>query len=87
MIIVTGCIEKYDDSKYLAWAEGDAFKGIVVQGTSVDEVKKELWTSLKVHVAYNLGLDISKINGKELKEGETIRIIQETEDEFQMQLV
>lgn len=37
---------------YLAWIEGEQYKGIVVQASSIDECMKELSVSLKVLELY-----------------------------------
>jgi len=86
MIIIEGHIEHFGDSLFIGWVEN--FKGLVVQGESIDEVKKELWTSLKVKIAYDYNLDISKIEGRKVTSIEDLRILEGgTEKDFKFQLM
>lgn len=64
MIMVTTEIQKMGKALYMGWAH--EFKALVVQGTSIDEVKRELLISLRAKVAYDLKLPINKINGEEV---------------------
>lgn len=52
-------IEYHANVGYTAWIE--SIKGMVVQGNSLDEVCKELFISLKVKLAFNLGINASEI--------------------------
>ncbi|CAN5282209.1 hypothetical protein BH09BAC5_BH09BAC5_06240 [soil metagenome] len=52
-------IENHGDAGYIAWI--DSIKGLVVQGNSMDEACRELMTSLKVKLAYDLGLSASEL--------------------------
>lgn len=86
MIIIKAFIDHFPNAGYIAWADG--FKGLVVQGDTMDEVKKELWISLKVKIAYDYNLDISHIEAKEITSLDDIPIIQgDNENEFQYQLM
>ncbi len=87
MLVITGFIQNFGDSGYLAWADG--FKGLVVQGKTVDEVKIELWKSLKVKIAFDYKLDINSIQQKEIKSLDDLPLINEgeTEDQFQFALM
>jgi hypothetical protein len=53
-------IESFGTNGYIAWIEG--LKGMVVQGDSKEEVMQELYKSLKVKIAYGLGVSISTLN-------------------------
>lgn len=83
MLIIQGHIEQYGKSLFIAWAE--RFPGLVVQGSSIDQVIKELWTSLRVKVAFDYKLDISRVEVKSLAE---IPILEgATDEEFKFQLM
>ena len=53
---ITVKIECFDNlpeqNKYVAWVEGDEYKGIVIQGDSIDDCLDELATSLRVIELY-----------------------------------
>lgn len=59
-------IEHHEGAGYVAWI--DSIKGLVVSADSLEDVCKELFTSLKVKLAYNLGISASEI--KEITEEE-----------------
>lgn len=51
-------IIKVHETLFIAWV--DDFKGLVVQGSSLMDIRKELLISLKVKIAYDLNLEIKK---------------------------
>lgn len=59
-------IEHHDEAGYVAWI--DSIKGMVVQADTLEQVCKELFTSLKVKLAFNLGISASEI--QEISEDE-----------------
>jgi hypothetical protein len=59
-------IEHHEGAGYVAWI--DNIKGMVVQASTIEDVCKELFISLKVKLAYNLGISASEI--KEIDENE-----------------
>ena len=59
-------IEHHEKAGYVAWI--DSIKGLVVHANTFEDVVKELFTSLKVKLAYNLGISASEI--KEIDEQE-----------------
>jgi hypothetical protein len=62
------------DNYFVAWIENTRnIKGMVVEGSSVEEVMKELLMSLKVKIAYDLGIDINSIDHKEFRTEEEFR--------------
>jgi hypothetical protein len=87
MIIVEGFIQQYGNNLYLGYIP--KFKGLVVQGGSIKEIKRELLTSLKVKIAYDYGLDINKIRSKELKSVKDLNLVKgkiKQEYKFEMAL-
>ncbi len=81
-IIVTSFIEKFGDVGFIAWT--DDFKGLVVQGTTLDEVKREMWTSIKIKLAHDMKIPPSAI--KRTDEKGVLPIVNETPDMFELQL-
>jgi hypothetical protein len=66
MLKLIAIVESYDD-RFVAWIENTkTLKGMVVEGSSLEEVVSELLTSLKVKIAYDLGIDISSISESRL---------------------
>lgn len=61
-MILTAQIQHYGEAGYIGSI--DSIKGLVVQGSSREEVRNELLISLRVKLAYNLGIDISKIENR-----------------------
>lgn len=55
-------VESFGNDHYIASIE--SIKGMVVEGNSVEEVCKELLISLKVKLAYDLGIDIHRMKDK-----------------------
>lgn len=84
-MIVTAYIENFGEAGFISWIDSDKFKGLVVQGKSLDEVKVKLYNSLRVKIAYDYGLDISIIEAREIT-ADDIPIIKETETEKEFQL-
>ena len=75
MVKLVANVEKFDNH-YVAWIENAKMKGMVVEGESAEEVWNELLISLKVKIAYNLGVDISSIEPlkfKSIKEYEAFK--------------
>jgi hypothetical protein len=64
MILVTTEIQEMGESKFMGWTH--EFKALVVQGSSINEVKKEMLISLRAKIAFDLKLPIHKINGEEV---------------------
>ncbi|MEP2508484.1 MAG: hypothetical protein ABJH72_03970 [Reichenbachiella sp.] len=62
MMKLVANIESFDNH-FVAYVE--SIKGLVVEGSSLNEVCKELLTSLKVKMSYDYGIDISSIAHKE----------------------
>lgn len=61
MIKLVANVESYDDH-FVAWIENTRnIRGIVVEGKSAEEAMEELLVSLKVKIAYDLGIDIASI--------------------------
>lgn len=87
-MIVTAYIENFGKAGFISWIDSDKFKGLVVQGKSLDEVKVKLYKSIRVKIAYDYGLDISTIEARELTAND-IPIVKatETETEFQLELM
>lgn len=64
-------VENHGDAGYIAWIE--SIKGLVVHGNSIDEVCRELMTSLKVKLAYDLGLPASDLKEVTPEEAEQMK--------------
>jgi hypothetical protein len=85
MLFVTGHIESYGNKMFMAWAEG--FKALVVQGSSEEDVIKELIISLRAKIAYDYKLPITDVNGKEVSDDIIDRIMEgKIENQFKLQL-
>ena len=85
MIIVDCIIERFGNSLYIGYTP--KFKGLVVHGKTIPEIIKELIISIKVKMAYDYDLDISKIQGKELKSLDDIEVSQgATDTEYKFDL-
>jgi hypothetical protein len=55
-------LEYFEDlSKYVAWIEGDEYKGVVLEADSLGECIKELGISLKVLELYRKNIKSEKI--------------------------
>jgi predicted RNase H-like HicB family nuclease len=72
MLTIVAFIEKFGDSLYLGSVP--KFKGLFVQANSLDDIKRELIISVKVMIAYETGLDISKIEAEEIKSIKELRV-------------
>jgi hypothetical protein len=67
MIKLIANVESFDNH-FVAWIENTkTIKGMVVEGNSLEEVFHELLVSLKVKIAYDLGIDMSTLDHKEFK--------------------
>lgn len=64
MFNLTAEIQKMGDSLYMAWTH--EFKALVVQGTSLEDAKKELLISIRAKVAYDMKLPIKNVQAKEV---------------------
>ena len=64
MLIVNTEIQQMGEKSFMGWSH--EFKALVVQGASVEEVKRELLISLRAKVAYDTKLPISNIDAQEL---------------------
>ena len=64
MLSLTAEIQQMGESLFMAWTH--EFKALVVQGTSLDDVKKELFISIRAKVAYDTKLPIKNIEAKEV---------------------
>lgn len=60
----TGNLRQYSDNLFIGWI--DNIKGLVVEASTKEDVKRELLTSLKVKIAFDYGLEISKIEHQEV---------------------
>ena len=59
------CVETFnDEAGYVAWIENEKFKGLVVQADSLERVIQELFTSLKVKIAFDYGISIGGVEEK-----------------------
>lgn len=83
-MIVQAYIEDFGNAGLISWVEGDKFKGLVVQGKNVDEVKLKLYKSLRVKIAYDYDLDVEDVIAKELT-SDDLPIVKETESDTQFQ--
>jgi hypothetical protein len=59
MIKIEGVIKPFGEK--LFYGHIPQIKGLVVQGISIEETLKELLLSLRVKLAFDFGLDMSKI--------------------------
>ena len=84
-MIVTAYIEHFGEAGYMSWIEGDKFKGLVVQGKNIDEVKLRLYRSLRIKIAYDYELDVENVMAREVSI-EDLPIVKETETDKQYQL-
>lgn len=64
MLFVTAEIEKHGDALFMGWTH--EFKALVVHGESIDEVKKELFISIRAKVAYDMKLSIDNVEASEV---------------------
>ncbi len=89
MLFVTAEIEKIADNLYMGWAHD--YKALVVQGTSQDDVKKELLISLRAKVAYDTNLSITKVSCEEVTKENITKYFQlinkKNKNQFKVQLV
>ncbi|MEX0594876.1 MAG: hypothetical protein WD512_00115 [Candidatus Paceibacterota bacterium] len=84
MIIVEGLIQDFGNNHFMGFIP--KFKGLVVQGASVDEIKNELLNSLRVKIAFDYDLDISKVGAKELKSIKDLKVSKgKTANEFKFE--
>lgn len=63
-------IEHHENAGYVAWI--DSIKGMVVHADTLEDVCKELFTSLKVQLAFNLGISASEIKEIDADEAKLI---------------
>lgn len=63
MIKIEGIINKFEDNLFYGYIP--QMKGLVVQGESIEQTLKELLLSLRVKLAFDLGLDMSNIIAEE----------------------
>ena len=54
-------VEPCGQAGFIGWV--DKMKGLVVESDSVEGIKRELILSLRVKIAYDFGLELSKIKG------------------------
>lgn len=88
MLIVNTEIQQIGTAAFMGWAH--EYKALVVQGTTVDEVKRELLISLRAKVAFDTKLPISNVQGREITEEELLKAfkaVSESESKFTTQLV
>ena len=64
MITLVANVESLGD-RYVAYIE--SIKGMVVESDTLEGVCEELMISLKVKIAYNLGIDITKLKANVFK--------------------
>lgn len=64
MLFVTAEIKQYGDAQFMGWTH--EFKALVVQGESIDEVKKELFISIRAKVAHDMKLSIKNVEASEV---------------------
>lgn len=64
MLFVTTEIKQMGEARFMGWSHD--FKALVVQGTTEEEVKKELLISLRAKIAYDTGLPITNIEASEV---------------------
>jgi hypothetical protein len=62
-----------DAGGYVAWIEEPKNFKMVVQASTPENAAKELITSLKVTLSYRLGIDINKIEHKEVANEEELQ--------------
>jgi len=72
-------IEKHDD-QYVAWVETPKMKGMVVQADSLKEVLNELLVSLRVKLAYTLGIEVNSVTMTEFDSFEDLEAFKAMED-------
>jgi predicted RNase H-like HicB family nuclease len=85
MITIDGFIEKYSDDFYFGHIP--KIKGLFAEGESIEEVKNELVTLLKVKITFDYKLDVKKIESKEIKSNEDLPILRgSNENEFKFEL-
>ena len=59
-------MEEHKDLGFIAWIDSPKKMKMLVKGATAEIATKELLVSLKVSMAYQLGVDISKIVEKEI---------------------
>ena len=85
MIAIEAIIENYGENLLIGYIP--KFKGLVVQGKTIDEIKKELFTSLRVKIAYDYDLDIKRIQTQEIKSLNDLKPIKgKTDNEYKLEL-
>ena len=84
MILALAKIEKISSEHFIGRLQntkGENMKGMIVEANSIDNVKKELITSLKVKIAYDYGLEISMLDCAEVSD-EVVKKVKELEVEY-----
>jgi hypothetical protein len=83
MILIEGFIKRFGNDLFLGWIP--KFKGLMVEGETIDEVKRELIISLKVKLAYDYKLDIHAIQSEEITSLKDIPVASMANDEYQFE--
>lgn len=69
-------IESFGDAGYIAWINNSSkLKGTVVQANSPENAVKELLISLRAKFAYDYGLEIEQVQGKEVDSFDDIEVV------------
>jgi len=85
MIIIEGLIQQFGDNLFFGYIP--KIKGLVVQGESLEKIKTELLTSLKVIIAYDYDLDITKIEDKEIDSLKDLQLVKgKTSQKYKLEL-
>lgn len=59
------CVETFgDEAGYVAWIDNEKFKGMVVQSNSFKGALQELFTSMKIKIAYDYGIAVGGVEEK-----------------------
>jgi len=53
-----------EEAGFVAWFDNEKFRGMVVQANSLEEVLKELFVSLRIKVACDMGIELAGIDEK-----------------------
>ncbi|MES2543645.1 MAG: hypothetical protein V4548_02080 [Bacteroidota bacterium] len=64
MLILNAEINKMGEALYMATTQ--EFKALVVQGTTIEEVQRELLISIRTKVAYDMKLSIENVDAREV---------------------
>lgn len=84
MLYINATIEEFSQGVFVGYTR--EFKGLVAQGSSVDQVKSELSKLIRVKIAYQLDFPIEKI--KEIDSNQA-KFIQDTssEQDYRVEIV